>query len=128
MRIFQYAVAYVVEVFFFIFLALLVVAPLIKRKSSISRRHEKLGYQRRPPSYGEAPPYDQWHAIPGVPSVLDRYGPQPPNVRQAKSPLWERMRSMYYGNRIDRLAVSVERKLVRKQRRAERWHTRHRLD
>lgn len=44
-----------------------------------------------------------------------------------RSPLWERVRAWYYGYQIDRLAADIERKLGRKQRRAEEWQRNHHL-
>lgn len=68
----------------------------------------------------------QWFFTETLPSS-GLLSPKPKGTKRLRHPIWERIRAWYYGYQIDRLAADIERKLERKQRRAEEWQRNHRL-
>lgn len=62
----------------------------------------------------------------GLTELINRREPRS-GSHAPRYPWWEHVRAWYYGYQIDRLAASIERRLERKQRRAEASQRNHRF-
>jgi hypothetical protein len=119
MRILDYGIAAIIEGIFFLGVAGLIgagIAQMINRRprprNVLYRVDGPIGTQLRTTP---ATHIDQWRSKPDTSS----------NYRTPRFGFWERLRAMYYDYQIDRLAHAIEKKLERKQRRAEAAWMRH---